>query len=174
MSYDPSQLLSIWGLTEAQAVAQKRLRLGYLDLGADGLIGIGDDTWTRAVEGNFGGTPNFVGNHAYNSSYFVLGDYGVDTTNHVVWAVIDYSGQFAAVPEPPPSSFSASVPSACWPTLGDGEWQRGRETKPIDQRSKWAIRVGGPSCWAVNRRQHRLLVRAGRGAVSSDARWDAQ
>jgi autotransporter-associated beta strand protein len=102
MSYDPSQLSSIWGLTESQAVAQDRLSLAYLDNGTGGLFGVGfgDGSWIRAVDGNFGGTPNFVGNHAYNSSYFVLGDYGVDTTNHVVWAVMNYSGQFAAVPEP--------------------------------------------------------------------------
>ena len=103
MSYDPNSLLSIWGLTESQAVAQDCLYLGYLDLGEDGLLGgtgLNADHWSRAVDGNFGGMPNFVGNHAYNSSYFVLGDYGVDTTNHVVWAVVDHSSQFAVVPEP--------------------------------------------------------------------------
>jgi len=99
MSYDPSELFRLWGLTEAQAVAQNDLQLKYLDPGTDGLIGISNDSWTGAVDGNFGGTPNYVGDHAYDSSYFVLGDYGVDTTNHVVWAVVDYSGVFA-VPEP--------------------------------------------------------------------------
>ena len=99
MSYDPSELFRLWGLTEAQAVAQNDLQLKYLDPGTDGLIGISNDSWTGAVDGNFGGMPNYVGDHAYDSSYFVLGDYGVDTTNHVVWAVVDYSGVFA-VPEP--------------------------------------------------------------------------
>ena len=55
------------------------------------------------MDGNFGGTPNFVGNHPYDSSYFVLGDYGVDTTDHVVWAVLDHNSEFGVVPEP--SSF---------------------------------------------------------------------
>jgi fibronectin-binding autotransporter adhesin len=98
MSYDPAELMRIWGLTEDEAVAQGRLYLGYF--GAAGLVGIGDDSWTGAVNANFGGTSNFVGDHAYNSGYFVLGDYGVDTANNVVWAVINYSGQFAVVPEP--------------------------------------------------------------------------
>ena len=103
MNYDPSQLLILWGETEAQAVTSGALYLGYLDLGADGLVGgtgSNADRWVRAVDGNFGGTSNFVGNHAYNSSYFALGDYGVDTTNHVVWAVLDHNSQFAVVPEP--------------------------------------------------------------------------
>ena len=103
MSYDPNSLLSIWGETEAQATANGAVYLGYLDLGADGLIGgsgLNGDHWMRAVDGNFGGTPNFVGNHAYNSGYFVLGDYGVDTSNHVVWAVVDHNSQFGVVPEP--------------------------------------------------------------------------
>jgi autotransporter-associated beta strand protein len=100
MSYSPSELLSIWGLTEAEAVAQDRLYLGSLDLGADGLVGTADDQWIRAVAGNFGGSCNSVGDHAYNSSYSALGNYGVDTTNHVVWAVLNHNSQFAAVPEP--------------------------------------------------------------------------
>ncbi len=101
MRYDPAQLSSIWGLTESQALAQDGLYLGYLDLGPDGIAGTADDYWTNAVYGNFGGTPNFVGNQPYNSSCFVLGDYGVDATNHTVWAVLDHNSQFAVVPEPP-------------------------------------------------------------------------
>lgn len=103
MSYDESELGNIWNLTEAEAVAQDRLNLGYLDLGADGLLGgtgANTDHWTLAVNGNFGGTPNFVGDHAYSDSYFTLGDYGVDTAHNTVWAVVNHNSQFAAVPEP--------------------------------------------------------------------------
>ena len=96
MSYDPSELVRILGITESQAVAEGDLCLKSLN---NGLIGIANNPWGCAVDENFGGTPNYVGDHAYNSSYFVLGDYGVDTTDHVVWAVVDYSGTFAA-PEP--------------------------------------------------------------------------
>jgi hypothetical protein len=45
------------------------------------------------------GTPYFVGDVAYNSSMFTLGNYGVDTANNVVWAVINHNSEFA-VPEP--------------------------------------------------------------------------
>jgi hypothetical protein len=59
--------------------------------------------WVNAVDGNTGGTPTFV-NGAYNPAVdFNLGTYGVDTTNDVVWAVVDHNSQFAAdsqVPEP--------------------------------------------------------------------------
>jgi len=105
MRYDPGQLLHIWGLTELQAAAEDRLYLGCLDLGTDGLFGTTDDGWTRAVDGNIGGTPHYVGEQAYEPSYFALGDYGVDTANHEVWAVLNHNSQFAvgqsgAVPEP--------------------------------------------------------------------------
>ena len=59
--------------------------------------------WENAIDGNTGGTPTFV-NGAYNPAVdFNLGTYGVDTTNDVVWAVIDHNSQFSVdsqVPEP--------------------------------------------------------------------------
>ncbi|MCE5268065.1 MAG: PEP-CTERM sorting domain-containing protein [Planctomycetaceae bacterium] len=100
MSYDPGQLSGIWGLTESDAVAQKRLYLAYLSPGADGIPNTSDDLWTPAVSGNIGGTPNFIGDHAYDPAYFELGNYGVDTANHVVWAVVNHNSSLAAVPEP--------------------------------------------------------------------------
>jgi autotransporter-associated beta strand protein len=100
MSYDEAALQSIWELTEAEAVAQNRLYLGWLHSGGDGLVGTDDDRWLRAVEGNTGGAANFVGDVAYDSSHFSLGNYGVDTTRNVVWAVVDHNSQFAPVPEP--------------------------------------------------------------------------
>ena len=92
MSYNPAALSSIWGETGAQAAADGDLYVGYFDPVLD--------RWLNAVAGNFGGTPDYVGDHAYNSSYFVLGDYGVDTADHVVWAVLDHNSEFAALPEP--------------------------------------------------------------------------
>jgi hypothetical protein len=58
--------------------------------------------WVNAVAGNNGGTPNFVGDVAYDpNQHFVLGNYGVYTANQVVWAVINHESDFAvAVPEP--------------------------------------------------------------------------
>ena len=92
MSYSPAALSSIWNETESQAAAQGLVYLSYFDPTLN--------RWVRAVTSNFGGTPNYVGDQPYNSSDFVLGDYGVDTTDHVVWAVLNYDAEFAVVPEP--------------------------------------------------------------------------
>ena len=100
MSYDESVLWSLQRLTEAQAVAAQCLYLGYLDLGEDGLPASDDKRWQRAVDGNFGGVQNFLGDRAYDDSLFALGNYGVNTQANVVWAVVNHNSQFAAVPEP--------------------------------------------------------------------------
>lgn len=44
----------------------------------------------------------FVGDQVYNSSFFTVGNYGVDTTTNSVWAVVDQDGQYStlAIPEP--------------------------------------------------------------------------
>ncbi len=52
--------------------------------------------WVNAVDANVGGQRQFVLG-AYNSSYS-LGTYGVDTTSHTVWAVVNHSGDFGATP----------------------------------------------------------------------------
>ncbi|MDB5326975.1 MAG: hypothetical protein JWM57_2544, partial [Phycisphaerales bacterium] len=57
----------------------------------------------NAVDGNSAGSVAFfAGDHAYTTADFVLGRYGVDTTNNTVWAVLDHNSVFAAglVPEP--------------------------------------------------------------------------
>ena len=54
-------------------------------------------SWVNAVSGNSGGTPLFVLG-AYTGQG--LGSYGVDVTNHNVWAVLDHNSDFAVVPEP--------------------------------------------------------------------------
>ena len=60
------------------------------------------DQWENAVLGDSnGGAGGTSVNGAYNpSADFVLGDYGVDTVNHEVWAVVDQQGKFTALPEP--------------------------------------------------------------------------
>jgi fibronectin-binding autotransporter adhesin len=52
----------------------------------------GSNTWVAA------GT-NFV-TGAYDSMTHTFGDYGFDSGNNSVWAVVNYGGSFAAVPEP--------------------------------------------------------------------------
>jgi hypothetical protein len=54
--------------------------------------------WVLATSANTGGTSQFVLG-AYNSSYG-LGTYGVDPTSDTAWAVVNYAGDFAVVPEP--------------------------------------------------------------------------
>lgn len=81
LSYNEALAISLFG-SEDQAF------LGYLDNG----------NWVNAVDGNTGGTPNFVLG-AWNSSY-TLGTYGVDTTNNTTWAVLNHNSDFAVIPEP--------------------------------------------------------------------------
>ncbi len=90
LSYDPATANSLYG-------GENNLELLWLD----------PDTqnWVNAVAGDSdGGMASQYFTGAYNpATEFVLGDYGVDTTNHVVWAVIDHNSGFAAgqeVPEP--------------------------------------------------------------------------
>ena len=72
-------------------------------MGIDGLLGgtgINADHWINAVDSNFGGTPNYLGNQPYNSSLLALGNYGVNTVDNTVWAVLNHNSDFAVVPEP--------------------------------------------------------------------------
>lgn len=48
--------------------------------------------WTKAVNANSGGSAKFVAG-AWNSSYG-LGSWGVDATNGLAWAVVNYAGAF--------------------------------------------------------------------------------
>ena len=80
------------------------LQLQIANVNADSFLGWLDpvtNEWVNAVNGNIGGTAAFAGDHAYNAvTDFVLGYYGVDTTNNKVWAVLDHNSQFATIPEP--------------------------------------------------------------------------
>ena len=87
MSYDSSLL---GGPAGEQTTAQD----GWLFLAT-----LHGGTWENAVAPT-GATPTFVLG-AYNpSADFHLGYYGVDLTNHAAWAVVDFDGVFAVVPEP--------------------------------------------------------------------------
>jgi len=89
LSYSQAAALAMVGGPDA-------MRLDWLDPSTG--------QWENAVEGNTGGTPLFV-DDAYDPTVdFNLGTYGVDTTNQVVWAVVDHNSQFVAdgqmAPEP--------------------------------------------------------------------------
>jgi hypothetical protein len=55
----------------------------------------GNGNWINAVDQNLGGAKTFVSG-PWKAGY-ALGTYGLDTTNGLVWAVINYNGYFAAV-----------------------------------------------------------------------------
>lgn len=89
LSYDPTAANALFG-------GESGLILEWLNPASN--------TWDNVVLGNSDGgaqQQHILG--AYDAGVdFVLGDYGVDTTNHTVWAVIDHNSVFAVgdVPEP--------------------------------------------------------------------------
>ncbi len=75
--------------------------LAIANFGSEDVVRLGwlhGSSWELAVNGNSEGIANFVMG-AWNDSY-ALGTYGLDTDANTVWAVVDHSGAFAAVPEP--------------------------------------------------------------------------
>lgn len=63
--------------------------------------------WSNAVDGNFGGTMNFVSGAYDPLTDFHLGTYGIDVSNGAVWAVVDHDSDFAVLagtPAPEPST----------------------------------------------------------------------
>ncbi len=64
------------------------------------------EEWIRAVDGNRGGTANYLGLIEYDTALHGLGDYGysfdADENLYYAWAVLNHNSQFAvaAVPEP--------------------------------------------------------------------------
>lgn len=94
LSYDEAIAVTLPG-------GELDIRLLWLDLV--------DNTWKNAVLGNSNagamGLSGFQGDGAYDpATEFVLGYFGVDTTNNHVWAVLDHNSSFGAgtfvIPEP--------------------------------------------------------------------------
>ncbi|MGO9108229.1 MAG: beta strand repeat-containing protein [Thermoguttaceae bacterium] len=104
MTYDPNAVNAATG-GEAYAASN-----GFLYLGARSAqtgkwvnaVTLDSTTGTAAqTNGGIGVQGPFSSISASNTLANLLGSWGVDTANHTVWAVIDYSGgEFAAVPEP--------------------------------------------------------------------------
>jgi hypothetical protein len=96
-----SKILSLWGMANAMGSAQTSnytLSLSYsssvIQGGNFGLVTKNSTgTWLNAVDGNFGGTKNFVLSPWSTSA--TLGTYGIDTSAHTAWAVINFNGDFA-------------------------------------------------------------------------------
>jgi fibronectin-binding autotransporter adhesin len=116
LSYDPSLLPQLFQTNnEAQLAAGGGIYMGWLDTGAHpgDFDPVTNNTlfWRNAVDGNFGGASalvgfqgaeswaTFYGNHSTLAAD--LGDWGVDTATHTVWAVLNHNSEFAiVVPEP--------------------------------------------------------------------------
>jgi len=84
MTYNPSDISDAVATTGKVGIATK-----------------GATTWVNAVSGNYGGTPRFVAGPykpTYGQGAYGLGSYGVDTTTHTFWAVINFNGDFAVAP----------------------------------------------------------------------------
>ena len=100
-----SKILSLWGMANAMGSAQTgdyTLSLSYSSPTSSSVIQGGNfgivakninGSWMNAVNGNFGGTKNFV--LGPWSSSATLGTHGLDTSMHTAWAVINFNGDFA-------------------------------------------------------------------------------
>jgi hypothetical protein len=91
MTYNPA-LLPFGSGSEGLWASDEQICLAYLDPS--------DGKWENAIQGNIGGSTGSFHLGAWVAGDTTLGDWGVDTADHTVWAVVDYNGTFAAVPEP--------------------------------------------------------------------------
>ncbi len=108
MEYNPARFSN-----EVAAAKAKQIYLAWLN------PNVGGGVWQNAVTGDFSGTgignllnsgmldfqgsfTSLQGQNNISSSNLAsyVGAWGVDTTNHEVWAIIDHNSSFAAVPEP--------------------------------------------------------------------------
>jgi len=86
---------------DAARAAAGQLFLGWLDEA--------NNAWLNAIEGNIGSNVgSFQGDGAW-SGQFALGDWGADSTNNVVWAVLDHNSQFAVMSVPEPSTYALGL-----------------------------------------------------------------
>ncbi len=89
-----SDIANISGTNSDTYVVQMNYNPGIITNGTNSpvLAWEGSSGFIAAVLGNTSGTPNEVGG-AYNpATDFTAGTYGIDTTSHEVWAVLDHSG----------------------------------------------------------------------------------
>jgi hypothetical protein len=91
----------------------------------------GSNSWTNTVNLNSnGGAHQHFFQGGYNAATeFALGNFGVDTTNHVAWAVIDHNSQYVVsgavgVPEPA----ACVLLMAALPFMGR---RRGRQNRSV-------------------------------------------
>ena len=121
VSYNPASITVRTGLSELAAAQAGLIQMDYLDFGLDDVPGTSDDLWLPAVDGNFGSTNDtFMGVEPWNGD-MTLGDWGVNTSNHTVWAVLDHNSDFAVTPEP---SALALLAAGAIGLVGYRSWRR--------------------------------------------------
>jgi uncharacterized protein YjbI with pentapeptide repeats len=91
MNYNPS-LLPLGAGSEGLLASKQQIYLAWLDPG--------DGKWENAILGNIGTNLGGFYLRAWVPGDMTLGDWGVNTANHTVWAVLDHNSDFAVVPEP--------------------------------------------------------------------------
>ena len=112
------------------------------------------DSWQNAVLGNYGSSNDyFVGIGAWNGDT-TLGDYGVNTANDTVWAVVDHNSQYAVVPEPSTLTHLAAAGVVGFVAYGWRRRQRlAREsTRPTQDEADSGI-LSFPTQWAESARR---------------------
>ena len=88
MDYDPGSV----GGDEAAMAAEEMIQPVWLDPATN--------QWENATDGNFGTNSDQFYLGAWPPGDLTLGDWGVNTANHTVWAVLDHNSVLAVVPEP--------------------------------------------------------------------------
>ncbi len=79
------------------------LQIQVANLEAGNILGwLNSETnlWVNAVDGNIGGLATFFDRGYDAETDFVLGNYGIDVENGIVWAVLNHNSDFAVIPEP--------------------------------------------------------------------------
>jgi hypothetical protein len=91
MTYNPSLLPPGSGSQELMA-SEGAIYLGWLNPITN--------HWENAIDGNFGTNSSHFYLGAWPTGDMTLGDWGVNTANDTVWAVLNHNSDFAVVPEP--------------------------------------------------------------------------
>jgi hypothetical protein len=132
MDYDPD-LLPGGAVSEGLWASNQWLYLGWLNPNTD--------TWQNAVLGNYGSSNDtFVGIGAWNNDT-TLGDWGVNTANNTVWAVVNHNSEFAVVPEP-----STFILLAVAISLIGYAWRRRRgRSLPLPSQDERTSQDDGPA-----------------------------
>ena len=99
MDYNPSLLPGGEG-SEGVWADDERIYLAWLNPS--------DDQWENAIDGNFGTNAGCSHPGAWPTGDMTLGDWGVNTANNTVWAVLDHNSDFSVVPEPSTAALLAA------------------------------------------------------------------